>query len=162
VYDFPNSENCGVPLLEEIARSFPMACPIALTNSLRIMDISAFFHHGGCGYVTWSVQPDDLHNAVRVVLRGELYIPQKWCANLFKNLYTVSDLPNPDALDTLSPRQNGILAGLERGESTRNIADLYCISLKTVETHCQQIMKKLGARSKGEIRIKSLLLKNIE
>ncbi len=51
----------------------------------------------------------------------------------------------------LSPREREVLQLLAEGKSTKEIAALLCVSIKTVETHRQQIMSKLDIHSVAEL-----------
>jgi DNA-binding NarL/FixJ family response regulator len=52
--------------------------------------------------------------------------------------------PTSETFGTLSPREREVLQLLAEGKSTKKIADVLCVSTKTVETHRRQIMAKLG------------------
>jgi DNA-binding NarL/FixJ family response regulator len=55
------------------------------------------------------------------------------------------------AFSVLTAREREVLQLMAEGKSTANIAELLHISIKTVETHRQQIMHKLGIRSVAEL-----------
>jgi two-component system, NarL family, response regulator NreC len=65
-----------------------------------------------------------------------------------------------DAIEVLSQRERQILQLVAEGYANREIADLLCISVKTVEGHKDNIKKKLGLRDQVDL-IKYAILKGI-
>lgn len=53
--------------------------------------------------------------------------------------------------ETLSPRETEVLCLLALGHTNREVAELFYISVRTVETHRASILRKLGARSRAEL-----------
>ena len=117
----------------------------ALHSSARSVDArhgrlhSARISAGAAGYLLKDTSPADLERAIRAVERGETYfrLPRR-------EYVTQSCQPKPSRFDRLTPRQREILQLIGEGHSTKGIANLLRISVKTAEVHRSQLMERLG------------------
>lgn len=103
---------------------------------------------GASGYVLKSVADRDLVEACRATMRGEPFLyPAAVTALIREHLERTKD---GDALsgDTLTPRESEIVKLVAEGYSSKEIADMLVISVKTVERHRANILEKLGLRDR--------------
>lgn len=98
--------------------------------------------NGVRGYLVKSAVPDELENAIRVVVNGGVYFSPEIGDQMRRQLLRGD--PMTHALDVLSSRQREILQAIAEGRKTREIADELSISSKTVETHRSHLMQKLN------------------
>jgi two-component system nitrate/nitrite response regulator NarL len=99
---------------------------------------------GADGYILKEDAFDDLVSAIKAVTAGKKFISSSAGKQL--------DTPDSDeAEDRLSPREKEIVTLIAEGKSTKEIAAFLGISAKTVETHRQRIMDKLGCHKATEI-----------
>ncbi|MBT8080481.1 MAG: response regulator transcription factor [Gammaproteobacteria bacterium] len=98
--------------------------------------------NGVRGYLVKSAVPDELENAIRVVVNGGVYFSPEIGDQMRRQLLRGD--PMTHALDVLSSRQREILQAIAEGRKTREIADELSISPKTVETHRSHLMQKLN------------------
>jgi two-component system invasion response regulator UvrY len=98
---------------------------------------------GAHGYVSKSVEPTELLNAIRAVSRGEQVIPPG----------VDQLLANGDGhpASALTARESQVMEMLARGMTNREIAEHLEISIKTVDTHRGHVLKKLGLRNNSEL-----------
>jgi len=89
--------------------------------------------------------------ALRKVLKGEVYVSEKFSERLiFKAIQSIDGgLGSP--VDKLSDRELEVLELLGRGFGTREIANELHLSVKTIETHRAHIKEKLGFKDAGEM-----------
>ncbi len=99
---------------------------------------------GARGYLLKDSPPAELRRAVRAVHRGEGYFPPAVAARLTAAQNTP---PATSALDVLTPRERDVVLGVARGETNKQIAARLGISHRTVETHRESLMDKLGIRT---------------
>ncbi|HEY4320269.1 MAG TPA: response regulator transcription factor [Gemmatimonadales bacterium] len=99
---------------------------------------------GARGYLLKDSPPADLRRAVRALHGGETYFPPAVAARLTaaRNAPVVTS-----PLDALTPRERDVLRGIARGETNKQIGATLGISHRTVETHRESLMDKLGIRT---------------
>ena len=92
-----------------------------------------------------------LLEAIRCILRGEIYLSGAMTTRLLsRSLQGVQD-ERDDPLASLSDRELEVLQLFGEGHSRREIADALRVSVKTVETHRSNLMKKLHLTSAAEL-----------
>jgi DNA-binding NarL/FixJ family response regulator len=92
------------------------------------------------GYVLKTQAAADLVQAIRDVSQGRLYLSPQVSGALAAALVNKSDSQE----DPLSPRERQVLQLIAEGQTTKEIASLLGISVKTAESHRSRIMDKLG------------------
>ena len=90
--------------------------------------------------------------AIRSVLRGEIYLSPRMSAQIAERRSTgAKGSAIATGTDRLSDRELQVLRCVGQGMSTREIAEVLFISIKTVEAHREHIKAKLGLVSSGEL-----------
>ena len=99
---------------------------------------------GARGYIMKHEATDIMMNAIRRVLRGEIYVSDKMLTKLLGRLFP-GDTPdsNTSILERLSNRELEVFRLIGEGQSTRHIATVLHVSIKTVESHRAHIKEKL-------------------
>lgn len=98
---------------------------------------------GASGYVLKGAEAAELADAIRTVARGGRYLtPSVPQLAVDEYLRRLSQRPSPAAL--LTPRQREVLQLIAEGRTSREVAMLLGLGIKTVETHRAQIMQRLG------------------
>ncbi|MGO3346724.1 MAG: response regulator transcription factor [Marinomonas sp.] len=97
---------------------------------------------GANGYVLKDVSSEELVQAINIVYQGGTYFSSKASDALFGQLAV-----NTSDVETLSPRESAVLAEVASGWSNKEIAQRLSISVRTVETHRQNIKRKLDIHS---------------
>lgn len=105
---------------------------------------------GASGYLTKTTADRKLIDAIRVVARGEVYLPPKATTLLLKE-YRAAGGEAPEALHQLSTREQEVLALTAEGFSSKEIGEKLFISPKTVDTYRARIMEKLGLNHRSEL-----------
>ena len=111
----------------------------------------ATVRQGARGYVTKSITPEDLAEAVRRVHDGDAVFSPRLAGFVLDAF--AGDLPasgDPE-LDQLTPREREVLRLLARGYRYKEIATKLTISIKTVETHVSAVLRKLQLSSRHEL-----------
>jgi DNA-binding NarL/FixJ family response regulator len=106
---------------------------------------------GACGYVLKSVADRDLVDACRAALRGESFLypgaESALVRDYLERLARGERLPRA----VLTAREDELVKLIAEGYSSREIARLLTISIRTVERHRENILAKLGMRDRTEI-----------
>jgi DNA-binding NarL/FixJ family response regulator len=97
---------------------------------------------GAAGYLLKDAGTAEFELAIRAVARGETYLSPAVSKHVITD-YVRRLAGEPGALELLTPRQREILQLVAEGQSTKEIARLLHISVKTVETHRLQLMDRL-------------------
>jgi DNA-binding NarL/FixJ family response regulator len=104
---------------------------------------------GAMGYITKQSAPEQLVNAIRKVHGGNRYLTDEAAEALALRIARGGSGTAP--LDTLSMRELQVLRRLAMGQTNREIAHSYHISIKTVDTYRARLLKKLGLRNNAEL-----------
>jgi DNA-binding NarL/FixJ family response regulator len=104
---------------------------------------------GANGYVVKQADASEVLSAIRAVMVDGAYLSPSISKHLIDDYLTQNpkDLTGPK----LTTREREVAQLLAEGESTRSISEILTISVKTVETHRMNIMKKLNARNQTDI-----------
>src|SRR6476619_7877147 len=100
---------------------------------------------GAMGYVTKNSSREEMFKAIMEIQNGRKYI----CDEI-KNILSeqvISGEENNGGLNSLSQREIEIIAFIKKGNSSKEIADALNISVKTVEVHRYNILKKLNLKN---------------
>ncbi len=109
---------------------------------------------GASGFLSKSVEPADLLDAIRVVAAGESLLSPRATAILISKFLRTPEPNAPlatQALDALTDREREILALAALGLSNDDIASRLFLSPLTVKTHVNRAMAKLGARDRAQL-----------
>jgi DNA-binding NarL/FixJ family response regulator len=130
----------GLDAAREIQQSCPRTALILLTMHTEDPYIVEAMRAGVKGYVLKTQAAADLVQAIRDVSQGRLYLSPQVSGALAAALVNKSDSQE----DPLSPRERQVLQLIAEGQTTKEIASLLGISVKTAESHRSRIMDKLG------------------
>jgi len=109
---------------------------------------------GISGYLPKESIAQDLISAIRVVHKGDFYLSpsvSKTVINSFLTAEPEKKAKSPKTKGMLTKRENEILRLIAEGYSSREIGELLSTSMKTVDTHRHNIMKKLNIHRKTEL-----------
>jgi two-component system response regulator NreC len=121
---------------------------IALSMHADKRFVAGMFEAGAMAYLLKECAYDELLQAIRQVMSGRTYLCSMISGVVIRD-YIQRMRRNEPML--LSPREKEILQLLAEGSTTKRIADLLQVSIKTVETHRQHIMDKLKIYSIAEL-----------
>ena len=138
----------GVAAIKEIKRVTPNTKIVVLTVHKNEEYILAAFQAGSDGYVLKYAGHEELVSAIRTVLKGQPYLsPAVSAVVLEAYLDGQKGLSSQSPFRMLTNRETEVLKLIAEGYRNRQIADLLGISVKTVERHRANLMKKLDLHS---------------
>ncbi|MDQ1202219.1 DNA-binding NarL/FixJ family response regulator [Rhodococcus sp. SORGH_AS303] len=132
----------GVAVLQSIAAG-PVCLALSVSDAAE--DVIAVIRAGARGYVTKTISGSDLADAVRRVAGGDAVFGPRLAGFVLDSFTGRSAAPEPPLdpeLDSLTPREMEVLRLLARGYTYREIAETLFISIKTVETHASNVLRK--------------------
>ena len=112
---------------------------ILLTMHTQEHQIAAALRAGIRGYVLKTQAGEDLVHAIRDVFRGEIYL-SPGVSRVVVDGYLNGGLP---AADTLAPRERQVLQLVAEGKTSKEIASLLGLTVKTAESYRAKLMEKL-------------------
>jgi DNA-binding NarL/FixJ family response regulator len=102
---------------------------------------------GAAGYLVKGGSLEELELAIKSVAHGETYLSPGVSGPVIKEYIRRTSLDTDSAPgDNLTPRQREILQLIAEGKSTKQIALTLNVSVKTVESHRAQLMKRVGVQ----------------
>ena len=138
----------GVAAIKEIKRVTPNTKIVVLTVHKNEEYILAAFQAGSDGYVLKYAGHEELVSAIRTVLKGQPYLsPAVSAVVLEAYLDGQKGLSSQSPFRMLTNRETEVLKLIAEGYRNRQIANLLGISVKTVERHRANLMKKLDLHS---------------
>jgi DNA-binding NarL/FixJ family response regulator len=115
---------------------------------------------GAMGYINKQEMPEKVLEAIRRVLAGRMYLSAQMTERLLKR--AVGDTPGkgltaPSSMERLSDRELEVFRLIGQGKSTSGIAKALHLSVKTVETHRENIKNKLDLANASELAREALI-----
>lgn len=129
----------GLDAAVQIQRQSPSTRAILLTMYTEDQYVLEAFRGGVRGYVIKTQAAADLVQAIREVQRNALYVSPGISRTLVDAFLAKTELP----ADPLTPREREVLQLVAEGRTTKEIAVVLGLSVKTAETHRTRIMRKL-------------------
>jgi two-component system response regulator NreC len=134
----------GLDAIKEIKRVNADTKIIVLTVHSTEEYILATLQAGADGYVLKDAHSTELMTAIRHVLAGRRYLSPSISGTIIDGLLQgIKASSIRSAWETLTQREREILKLIAEGHKNKEIADILCISLKTVEKHRANLMEKL-------------------
>jgi two-component system, NarL family, response regulator NreC len=134
----------GLELTGQVLRRYPQVKVLALTRNDRKDCVLRLVQAGATGYLLKTVTTGDLVSAVRTVVEGGRVLQPRTLEVVLKDyVQRVGETHARRGGDELTAREREVLKLIAEGNTNQDIAELLCLSRKTVETHRGNIMEKL-------------------
>jgi DNA-binding NarL/FixJ family response regulator len=146
ILDISMPKRSGLDVAKNLARDYPDLKIIFLTMHKSEEIIAEAFESGAKGYVLKENAFDELIKAIHTVTGGKVYVSPELSPTLLHGF-----LSNERRGSDLSVREREILKLLAEGYSNKEISDMLVISVKTVETHRANIMRKNNFKNITEL-----------
>jgi DNA-binding NarL/FixJ family response regulator len=142
----------GRAVLDACRKAHPEVKFLALSVSDAAEDVIGLIRAGARGYVTKTISPEDLTDAIRRVADGDAVFSPRLAGFVLDAFAARPDMPVSDPeLDQLTNREREVLRLLARGYAYKEIAKELFISIKTVETHVSNVLRKLQMSNRYEL-----------
>ena len=134
----------GIEAILDIKRRYPETRVLVLTIHKTEEYIHESLRAGADGYMLKDATHDELRVAIRSVLNGKSYLSPDISAKVINGYLGTSHASAGSQLwDSLTHREREVLKLVAEGHPNKFIAEYYCLSVKTVEKHRSNLMKKL-------------------
>ncbi|MDQ1744592.1 MAG: hypothetical protein QOE23_2931 [Pseudonocardiales bacterium] len=149
----------GPAVVAAVQPELPDTKFLALSVSDAAEDVITVIRAGARGYVTKTISGADLTDAIRRVADGDVVFSPRlagFVLDAFREAGSgpggIGTLTSTDPeLDQLTPREQEVMRLLARGYSYREIGSELFISVKTVETHASNVLRKLQLSSRHQL-----------
>lgn len=135
----------GLQLCEQIRRLYPVVKIIGLTSVNEAGIISQMIRKGANGYLLKDMEKEELITAINKVLDGHVYVSKAANDKILQQLREL-DI-NPGQVPMLTRREKEILALLDKGHSSQEIAEQLSLSIYTIDTHRKNMLQKLNVHN---------------
>ncbi|MBA1202630.1 response regulator transcription factor [Pseudomonas capeferrum] len=147
IMDFDLPGISGLETTRRLRQRLPHLRVLFLSEHTELGLVRQALEAGACGFLSKSVAPETLIEAVRRSLAGHAYIEQ----GLATALACQPRQSTCDRLDGLTQRETEIFLMLAKGTALRVIAQQLCISSKTVSNHLTLLKSKLQVSGQAEL-----------
>jgi DNA-binding NarL/FixJ family response regulator len=142
----------GLAVLAGVAAELPDTRFLALSVSDQAEDVIAVIRAGAKGYVTKTISAAELADAINRVAEGDVVFSPRLAGFVLDAFRDVPASAPIDAdLDLLTPRELEVLRLLARGYLYKEIGSELFISVKTVETHASNVLRKLQLSNRHQL-----------
>lgn len=140
----------GIEAARQIRKGWPEARILFLSMHSGAMYLREAFSAGAAGYVLKSAAAEELQAALRSILSGKPYVSPAFGQCILEDLLALAGAAR-QSNNRLTDRQREVLQLVAEGRSSKEIAFILNVSLKTVEFHRGRLMRKLGITSVAEL-----------
>ncbi len=146
----------GLDIIGEIRQRMADVPILMLTMHDEARYAERSLRSGAQGYVMKQDPPEQVVQAIRTVLGGEIYLSNSMTSKMLKKFATGPTTQELSPADQLSSRELEIFKLIGEGKGTREVADLLQVSIKTVDAHRANIKRKLELKSGTELVQKAI------
>jgi len=141
----------GVEATHEICQLYPQTKVLILTMHRRIEYVHHAFSAGASGYLLKEDSGSELATAIKAIRNGGHYVTHRLATELAEDLSQLYKNNGQRTAETLTMRERSIVKLIAEGNTSRKIADILCISHRTVQNHRFHIMQKLNIGSTADM-----------
>jgi DNA-binding NarL/FixJ family response regulator len=151
VVDIELGESDGLDLVKAMKKNHPVIPALVLSMHDESVYAERSLRAGARGYVTKQQLDDTVLAAIQCVLDGGTYMSDALKERLAGKFVVGRTLDTDSPLDALSDRELQVFRLIGQGRSTRQIAEILSLSIKTIESHREHIKQKLTIESATEL-----------
>jgi DNA-binding NarL/FixJ family response regulator len=150
ILDISMPRKTGLQAARELSRRRPELRTLILSMYENEQFLFEALKAGASGYVLKSGADDDIIEACRAAMRGHSFLYPSAVHTLVRDFIERADQRGND-FDLLTPRALEVLKLIAEGHTSREIAAMLVISIKTVDRHRTNMLEKLGMRDRVEL-----------
>ena len=151
VLDIAMPDINGIEVTEHLIEKGTSSRILALSMHSEKGFVSGMFAKGASGYILKDSALRELVKAIRTVVSGRRYLSPKLVEVVLDDISTPGEQADKSGTEVLTPREIEILKLIAEGNTSKEIAYSLDLSVRTVDAHRQQIMKKTGLNSIADL-----------
>ena len=137
----------GIETTRQVVRDFPDVKVLALSMKISERVVAQMLLAGASGYLTKISALEELVQAIRAVAAGRTYLSPLIAGTVVKGFIQAIPPEEEAPCAALSGREREVLQFVAEGKTTKEIASVVHVTVKTIEAHRQHVMDKLGIRT---------------
>ena len=142
----------ALELIKSVRVEHPQLKMLVLSQYDEFIFAERALRAGASGYIMKENATDEVLRAVRKVLAGELYFSERVAAAVLQRTLREKPSASRAGVEALSDREMQVFQLLGASYRTREIAEQFHLSRKTIETHCEKIKHKLNLHTAAELK----------
>jgi DNA-binding NarL/FixJ family response regulator len=150
ILDISMPRKTGLQAARELSRRRPELRTLVLSMYENEQFLFEALKAGASGYVLKSGADDDIAEACRAAMRGHSFLYPSAVHALIRDLIDRADERGAE-FDLLTPRELEVLKLIAEGHTSKEIASMLVISVKTVDRHRTNMLEKLGMRDRVDL-----------
>lgn len=149
-------DESGIAIARRLKNEYPQIKIIMLSSEVTEETVSELLEIQVEGYLSKMAQMSDIENAIRTIILGNHYYGQS-IAKIMYDVYLTKTIPAKKKIFStkkehlLTPREIEIIKHLCEGYSAKEVGDKLNVSFRTIETHRNNILRKLGFNNIAEL-----------
>jgi DNA-binding NarL/FixJ family response regulator len=140
----------GIELIEQIKARDERIKILVSSMHDEMLFAERALRAGAMGYISKQEPTDTLLEAIRRVLRGEIYLSSRMTGRLLRSVRSGGSV-GQDPVESLSNRELEVFQMIGQGLTTQQIARNLGLSPKTIETHREKIKEKMNLKNSAEL-----------
>jgi DNA-binding NarL/FixJ family response regulator len=141
----------GKAVIAGVEETNPDVKFLALSVSDAAEDVISLIRAGARGYVTKTIGPDELVEAIRRINEGDAVFSPRLAGFVLDAFAGEIEVVADPEVDQLTAREKEVLRLIARGYTYKEVAKRLSISVKTVETHVSAVLRKLQLSNRHEL-----------
>jgi DNA-binding NarL/FixJ family response regulator len=151
VLDLALKDGNGLELIKRLRSECPNVRVLVASMQEDWLFAERAIHAGALGYINKREAPELILEATRTVMSGKVFLNEEMTERLLARAINPRESENCSGIELLTDRELEVFTLLGEGQSTRKIAAALHISIKTVETHRENIKRKLNLHGTNEL-----------
>ena len=142
----------GLDFIKTLRVEYPETKVLVLSQYDELIFAERALRAGASGYIMKENTTSEVLRAIRKVLAGELYFSERVAAAIVQRTLREKPTPSRAGIERLSDREMQVFQLLGSAYSSREIAEQFHLSRKTIDTHCEKIKHKLSLYTAAELK----------
>jgi len=151
IIDVSLKETSGIELIKDIKALDPDIPILTLSMHDESLYAERALRAGAKGYIMTQAATAKIVNAIRTVLKGQLYLSDRMSSRILRKIVGGGVEVESSPIDRLSDRELEVFTLLGQGHGTRQISEQLHLSIKTIETYRSHIKEKLDLADSTEL-----------
>ena len=151
IVDITLKDTYGIELIKQLKDLHPKLPTLVLSMHDESLYGERALRAGAKGYLTKQEATKKIIDAIRRILRGEIYVSDKLAGALVRKVAGGKEEGGGSLIDVLTDRELEVFQLLGQGLAVREVADRLFVSAKTVEAHHEHIKQKLNFKTSNEL-----------
>jgi len=151
ILDISMPDTGGIEAAREIRKHHPNLKVLILTMHKKKEYLYHTISAGAQGYLVKEDSDIELFSAIETIRKGDVYVTHLLTGELAEDLSSIFKVDGKRSMESLTTREKEVLKLIAEGKLNKEIADLLFISIRTVENHRANILRKLKLKKTADL-----------